>query len=69
MALKVGQKAPLFELKNSEGKSVKLEENLPCIVYFYPKDFTPGCTAEACSFRDNHQVFKDFSSHEKLQIS
>lgn len=60
MALKVGQKAPLFELKNSEGKTVRLEDNLPCIVYFYPKDFTPGCTAEACSFRDNHQVFKDF---------
>lgn len=57
MALKVGSKAPKFQLQNSEGSLISLEENLPCIVYFYPKDFTPGCTEEACSFRDNHQVF------------
>lgn len=57
MALKVGLKAPKFELPNSEGKTVRLEDHLPCIVYFYPKDFTPGCTEEACSFRDNHQIF------------
>lgn len=59
MALKVGQKAPKFVLPNSEGENVVLEESLPCIVYFYPKDFTPGCTEEACSFRDNHQTFKN----------
>lgn len=59
MALKVGQKAPKFILPNSNGEDVLLEENLPCIVYFYPKDFTPGCTEEACSFRDNHQTFKN----------
>lgn len=57
MALKVGQKAPHFELKSSSNEKISLKENTPCIVYFYPKDFTPGCTEEACSFRDNHQVF------------
>lgn len=59
MSLKVGQKAPDFNLKNTEGETVNLKEQLPCIVYFYPKDFTPGCTEEACSFRDNHEVFRD----------
>lgn len=57
MALKVGQKAPNFKLENTNGEQVELSKSLPCIVYFYPKDFTPGCTEEACSFRDNHQVF------------
>ena len=59
MALKVGQKAPDFELKNSEGELIRLKEQWPCIIYFYPKDFTPGCTEEACSFRDNHQIFNN----------
>lgn len=59
MALKVGQKAPKFILPNSQGENVTLDESLPCIVYFYPKNFTPGCTEEACSFRDNHQTFKN----------
>ena len=59
MSLKVGQKAPDFSLKNTEGETVHLKDQLPCIVYFYPKDFTPGCTEEACSFRDSHEVFRD----------
>ncbi|WP_420386086.1 peroxiredoxin [Roseivirga sp.] len=59
MALKVGQKAPEFQLPDTENNMVSLQDNLPCIVYFYPKDFTPGCTEEACSFRDNHQVFSN----------
>lgn len=63
MALKVGQKAPSFQLKNSENVLVSLPENLPCIVYFYPKDFTPGCTEEACSFRDQHHIFKGLNIH------
>jgi len=79
MALKAGQKAPEFELKNSSGEKVSLRKNLPCIVYFYPKDFTPGCTEEACSFRDNHQIFSgleirvfgisrdSISSHKKFK--
>jgi thioredoxin-dependent peroxiredoxin len=51
-----GSKAPLFELPDEAGKKVALKDlvgkkNL--ILYFYPKDMTPGCTTEACSFRDN----------------
>lgn len=59
MALKINSKAPDFQLMSTSGSSIKLNENLPCIVYFYPKDFTPGCTEEACSFRDEHSFFKD----------
>ncbi len=51
-----GQKAPDFEAVNQDGKTVKLsdfsEKNL--ILYFYPKDNTPGCTAEACNLNDNY---------------
>ncbi len=53
--LKEGAKAPAFKLKNDEGKTVKLSEfaGKKVILYFYPKDNTPGCTTEACDFRDN----------------
>lgn len=55
--LKVGEKAPLFTTKDSEGKSVSLEEIITdgktVVLYFYPKDNTPGCTVQACDFRDN----------------
>jgi thioredoxin-dependent peroxiredoxin len=56
-----GKKAPAFALKDQEGKTHKLAdyEGRPVILYFYPKDDTPGCTAEACSFRDNLPRFKD----------
>ena len=57
MMLKTGQKAPEFELENDKGEQVSLSEllkNGPLILYFYPADFTPGCTAEACSIRDIH---------------
>jgi peroxiredoxin Q/BCP len=58
--LKEGDKAPGFDLKNDEGKDVKLSDfkGQEVVLYFYPKDDTPGCTTEACSFRDN---LKDFS--------
>ena len=55
--LKTGQKAPEFELENDKGQQVSLSKLLkdgPLILYFYPADFTPGCTAEACSIRDIH---------------
>lgn len=58
MALTVGTKAPDFALKCADGTTFKLSEdwaNKPGIIYFYPKDFTPGCTMEACAFRDNYQ--------------
>jgi peroxiredoxin Q/BCP len=52
--LKEGDKAPAFSLKDHEGKTVSLSEfkGKPTVVYFYPKDNTPGCTKEACGFRD-----------------
>lgn len=63
MALKVGDKAPDFTLPSTTGKDFTLyndRKEKPCIIYFYPKDFTPGCTAEACDFRDNIEFFKQF---------
>lgn len=52
--LEVGAKAPVFTLATDEGKKVKLSDFLgsPVVLYFYPKDDTPGCTKEACAFRD-----------------
>ncbi len=55
--LKEGDKAPAIVAKNQEGKTVKLADfkGKKVILYFYPKDNTPGCTTEACNFRDNYQ--------------
>jgi len=55
-----GKKAPAFTLKDQGGKTHKLADyaGRPVILYFYPKDDTPGCTTEACSFRDNLPKFK-----------
>ena len=55
--LNEGQKAPDFTAKDQNGKNISLSDFLgkDVILYFYPKDDTPGCTAEACSFRDNYQ--------------
>ena len=53
-----GEKAPEFELADQDGRKHTLKALLkdgPLILYFYPADFTPGCTKEACSFRDLHQ--------------
>ena len=54
---KEGDKAPAFTAKDQNGKNVSLSDfkGKTVILYFYPKDDTPGCTAEACSFRDNYQ--------------
>ena len=55
--LKAGEKAPEFVLENDKGEEISLSDllkNGPLILYFYPADFTPGCTAEACSIRDIH---------------
>lgn len=59
--LKPGDRAPKFELPSQKGESVSLDALTakgPVVVYFYPKDETPGCTAEACAFRDNYDVFQ-----------
>ena len=60
--VKEGNKAPDFSGKNQEGQLVKLssfkgKKNI--ILYFYPKDMTPGCTTEACDFRDQYEKFKN----------
>ena len=60
--IEVGQKAPDFELPDAEGKPVHLADfkgKKAVVLYFYPKDDTPGCTAEACSFRDSYEDFQD----------
>lgn len=58
--LKVGDKAPAFSLKDTNGKTVKLSdfEGKKLVLYFYPRDMTPGCTKEACGFRDDHSQLK-----------
>jgi peroxiredoxin Q/BCP len=55
--LQEGQKAPEFSAKDQDGKSINLADfaGKTVVLYFYPKDDTPGCTAEACDFRDNYQ--------------
>lgn len=55
--LKEGQKAPEFSGADQEGNTITLAqfEGKTVVLYFYPKDDTPGCTAEACDFRDNYQ--------------
>lgn len=60
MALKEGVLAPDFELLDQDGVARKLSDlrGKVVILYFYPKDDTPGCTTEACKFRDNFSVFK-----------
>lgn len=60
--LQVGDTAPDFALPDRSGKTVRLSEfrgKKAVVLYFYPKDDTPGCTKEACSFRDNYQDFQD----------
>jgi peroxiredoxin Q/BCP len=54
--IEAGKKAPAFSLKDQHGKTVKLADfaGKVVVLYFYPKDDTPGCTTEACGFRDEH---------------
>lgn len=58
--LKEGDAAPDFETRDAEGRTVKLSDfrGQKVVLYFYPKDDTPGCTKEACSFRDNHSTLE-----------
>jgi thioredoxin-dependent peroxiredoxin len=60
--IQVGDKAPDFTLPSQSGEPVRLQDRLGkgvVVLYFYPKDDTRGCTAEACAFRDSHEVFTD----------
>ncbi|MDQ3535561.1 MAG: peroxiredoxin [Bacteroidota bacterium] len=64
MPLKVDQKAPDFTLPSTHKNNFTLSldaKDTPCIIYFYPKDFTGGCTKEACEFRDSFEEFKDLN--------
>lgn len=59
MKLEIGQAAPAFNALNQNSESVSLDQftGKKVVLYFYPKDDTPGCTAEACDLRDNHNRF------------
>jgi peroxiredoxin Q/BCP len=60
--VRIGDRAPDFTLSSSTGQPVRLGDLLKeraVVLYFYPKDETMGCTAEACAFRDSYEVFKE----------
>ena len=78
--LKLGDKAPAFEGKDQSGTTISLNDfkGKKLVVYFYPKDNTPGCTVQACNLRDNDSILKEhnisvigvsmdsISSHQKF---
>src|SRR2546429_8939880 len=69
--VEIGSPAPRFRLQTSAGEYVSLEDfqgKKSVVVYFYPKDFTKGCTAEACEFRDSYEEFKNLGA-EVIGIS
>lgn len=61
MALKIGDKAPDFQAKDQDGNKISLSDykGKKVVIYFYPKDNTPGCTAQACNLRDNYEALQD----------
>lgn len=80
MTLQVGDPAPDFSLADADGNTVSLAElkGKRVVLYFYPRDNTPGCTKEACAFRDNYEAYQakdvavlgvsadDAKSHQKF---
>lgn len=70
MALQIGDKAPDFTVNDQDGKPVKLSDlkGKKVVLYFYPKDMTPGCTAESCNLRDNYR-FMQKQGFEVLGVS
>jgi peroxiredoxin Q/BCP len=69
--LRAGDRAPDFTLEDQDGRSVSLADfrgKRNVVVYFYPKDDTPGCTREACAFRDDYEAFQEAGA-EVLGIS
>jgi peroxiredoxin Q/BCP len=71
MELKVGDKIPNFKARDTNGDDFDSQHIIgqkPLVIYFYPKDNTPGCTAQACSFRDQYEDFKDLGA-EVIGIS
>jgi len=61
MAITSGKPAPDFSLQDESGKTVRLSDfrGRTILLYFYPKDDTPGCTKEACNFRDDYSAYED----------
>lgn len=70
MALTVGTKAPDFKTTDQDGNTIKLSDlkGKKVVLYFYPRDLTPGCTAEACSLRDNYKALQK-AGYEVFGIS
>jgi peroxiredoxin Q/BCP len=64
IVLQLGDQAPDFSLPTGSGDTFRLAQQLgkPVVLYFYPKDDTPGCTAEACAFRDQYEDFLDLDA-------
>lgn len=64
MSVEVGKKAPDFTLLNQDGEEVTLSQykGKNIVLYFYPKDMTPGCTTQACDFRDRYREFKELNT-------
>jgi len=70
MALEAGEKAPDFQVNDQDGNPVSLSDykGKKVVLYFYPRDNTPGCTAEACNLRDNYQDLQN-AGYEILGVS
>jgi len=70
MILKAGSKAPDFTVNDQDGKPLKLSDykGKKIVLYFYPKDMTPGCTAESCNLRDNYKLLLK-QGYEVLGVS
>lgn len=70
MSIKIGDQAPNFEVNDQDGNLIKLSDfkGKKVILYFYPKDNTPGCTAESCNLRDNYSALQA-QGYEVLGIS
>lgn len=64
MALRVGDKIPFFTATDSNGNLFDIKNYIgqPLVIYFYPKDDTPGCTIQACTFRDKYEDFKSLGA-------
>ena len=62
MGLPLGSSIPAFTLKDQKGNWFRSRDHIgkkPLVIFFYPKDFTPGCTAEVCAFRDSYEDFTE----------
>lgn len=64
MTVRIGEKAPDFRVRDHRGETVSLSDfkGKHVVLYFYPKDMTPGCTTEACDFRDQHEQFEQLNA-------